>query len=242
MIPYNTEINIFKTLFQKGNYKKLKINDTIKDVLKKYNISFKIARAIVSNYTTDHVIKQHHLINHKLKKLHITDENILEVSKKIDFPPYQLLRMCEKNYKRKFKGETIELCLKNDDYSNPINMRKIGEKALQFEKRLEKYLKKSGLEYQTQDDLTKIGSQLTPDFLLKEPLLYKGEKIIWIDAKNSFGANNSFSRKNLDKQNKKYNNYFGQGLFVFHYSYSDELKIDKGIFIDYNEFKLLLNI
>jgi len=242
MIPHTIEINIFKTLFQKGNYKKLKINNTIKDVLKNYNITFKIARAIVSNYTTDHVIKQHHLINHKLKKLHITDDNILEVSKKIDFPPYQLLKMCEKSYGRKFKGETVELCLKNDDYSNPLNMRKIGEKALKFEKRVEKYLKKSAIEYQTQDDLIKIGSKLTPDFLLKEPLIYKGDKIIWIDAKNSFGANNSFSRKNLEKQNKKYNDHFGQGLFIFHYSYSDALKINKGIFIDYDEFKKLLRV
>lgn len=234
MIPYTTEINIFKSLFQKGNYKKVKISD---DILKKYNITFKIARAIVSNYTTDHVIKQFHLIQHKINKLQITDENILEVSKKIDFPPYQLLKMCEKRYGQKYKNEIVKLCLENDDYSN---MKKIGEKALKFEKRVEKYLKKSNIEYQTQDDLTKLGSKLTPDFLLKEPLIYKGEKIIWIDAKNSFGANNSFSRKNLNKQNKKYNDYFGQGLFVFHYSYSDALKIANGIFTDYDEFKKLL--
>ena len=107
MIPYSTEINIFKSLFKKGNYTKFKKNSTVKSILEKYNIKFKIARAIISNYITNHIIKQHHIINNKLKQLHITDDNLLEISTKIDFPPYQLLKLCEKRFGKKFKTETL---------------------------------------------------------------------------------------------------------------------------------------
>ena len=49
------------------------------------------------------------------------------------------------------------------------------------------------------------------------------KKVNWIDAKNFYGANTDFNKKNIKKQSKKYVEQLGNGCIIFKYGFSSKL-------------------
>lgn len=187
----------------------------------------------------NHWFTSHHT---KLAQIHdickLYNNNLLTLSKKYDIPPYQLFNWITK--KCSIASQERDVAIANDDYTNPEKQRLSQEQAERFERHIARQLKKAGIPYQTQDELIKTGSHLTPDFLIQTPIQLDGKLIHWIDAKNYYGGNNPFTKKSLKPQAKKYNIAYGQGLFVFRYSYADKLMIDNTNLMSYKEFKQAL--
>ena len=221
MISKRLEKLIFQTTFQKGNYTRLRKRD-VKNILESHNLKFKYLNAIRNNHIMNHIIQRHHTIvklKPEIEKLYKNGKTLLDLSQQYDFPLYGLAKILDIT---SIPDNMKEM----DNYMNPDVGRIVNKKAQAFEQKLEAKLRKLGLKFKTQDDLIREGISPTPDFLLDQPYTLKdGTTIIWIDAKNMFGGDNWFTRSKLKKQNEKYIKHFGQGMFVFRYSYSKALKL-----------------
>ena len=236
MISLELEFDIFHRFFIKGEYIKLDKNDpSLQSFLQKNEIKFKYVNAIRNNHITNHIIQQHHKIVYKKAKIlkeYERGESVLELSKKYDYPPFGLSKILNIN---------IDIPENLDSFTNPKISKMVNEKSYRFEIVLGEKLKKLGLKFRTQEDLIAQGVSPTPDFLFDEEItLNSGEKIIWIDAKNSFGGNNKFTKSRLKKQNDKYIKHFGHGMFVFRYSYSEGIKLDNTILSEFKQLRKIL--
>ena len=101
-------------------------------------------------------------------------------------------------------------------------------------------MKKSGVEFETEDDLKKAQTAderfgkpvATPDFFFKAPITVNGKLLNWLEIRNypmfdlegvvAAPADSGASAKPLSKivknvlrQSSKYNRHFGNGAFVF---------------------------
>jgi len=226
------DVKIFNDLFVKGNYKKFKPNKNLKN---KYGLKLKYIRAIYVNHLHNHIIRRHPIVKHKLKYIKLT--NPIKLSKKLDYPPNLLLKMLIKYFKFQPSKKLEEKCLKLDYYNNPDYYVKSKYNSYLFEKKLQKLFNSNN--YKTEEQLKKEKYKLTPDILFTIPFIYENKSIFWIDGKNYFGGYNKFTISTIVKQYKKYNDYFGEGMFVFRYGYSKYLtsKLKNITIVSYDEIK-----
>lgn len=237
-ISKSVEDLIWKSFFTPGVYTKPRLED-LRKFSKQHNIKPSYILAILSNRITNHWFISHHKRVARLSQICASyKNNLLTLSRKFDIPPYQLYNWITK--KCSLPSLERDTAVANDDYTTPEKQRLSQQQAERFERHIARQLEKAGIEYQTQDDLIKSGSRLTPDFLLHDPLYLDGKTIYWIDAKNYFAGKNPFTLKSLKPQAKKYNQAFGNGIFVFRYSYSQNLKIEGTSLISYKELKTKL--
>ena len=58
---------------------------------------------------------------------------------------------------------------------------------------------------------------LTPDFLLKNPVIINKFTVYWIEVKNYVYYGNIILESGIKKQANKYYNKYGSGIFIFKY-------------------------
>ena len=92
------------------------------------------------------------------------------------------------------------------------------------------WLDGQGISYTTENDRRDEGVK-TPDCLLDEPLMFKGNKIFWIESKASFGDAVEF-RYNCTHQLIPYTELFGPGMVVYWTGYVDGLETPDGILLE----------
>lgn len=96
---------------------------------------------------------------------------------------------------------------------------------------LHQWLDKQGISYRTENDLRdEEGFTKTPDALLDSPVMYKGQKIYWVESKASFGDNTEF-KFNSRKQLIPYTKLFGPGLVVYWVGCLDDLECPPDVFV-----------
>ncbi len=220
-----------------------------------YNFSKKIILSIRANLVRDHMIKKNYYLKLNSSKI-FSDYNkyidILELSKKYDGSPLNILRLIfKKKYKDKINllikkpylmnsrdSDELSKAIKYDIYA-VINQDEILKKSMEFENKIKTILDKYNIEYKTQEELAmeqqknKGKITITPDFLLKDKISINNIEIKWIDAKNYFGTNTSYLKKNIKKQMTKYIDKWGKGAIIFNLGFSSKLEISDILFIDY---------
>ena len=123
-----------------------------------------------------------------------------------------------------------------------VNQDEIQERAGQFERQIEDVLKKIGVKYKTQNQLTEeqiksCGKAFsTPDFLIESELTINGHEIKWIDAKNFFGSNVSFVKTKINEQTKKYIKNYGKGSIIFNLGFNESYFDSNIFFLSWNAF------
>jgi hypothetical protein len=65
-----------------------------------------------------------------------------------------------------------------------------------------------------------------------DELKINGENIAWIDAKNFYGANVSFTKKKTKKQMNRYIDEWGTGAIVYRHGFCDGLHIPAVMMLD----------
>jgi hypothetical protein len=210
------------------------------------------------------IIRSHMILNHKkiiLNNSNIINNydngiNILELSKKYDASPLNLLRLIFKfKYKTKLTQliknniildnkdkEQIKIAIDNDIYAL-INQDIILKKSNNFELKIEKILDSKNIKYKTQNQL--IDEQIkesniitnTPDFLILDDLYINDIKINWIDAKNFYGLDSKFVKKKIEKQTKKYLEKWGSGSIIFNLGFGSKLNFNDILLIDFYSFE-----
>ena len=154
-----------------------------------------------------------------------TAEQILNLSKKHNFPPIRLAQIIY--MKKELPHELMKALLPYDSYTIE-NHEQSRQESLKFEHKISKLLDNQRIVYMSEEELRQVPSPYTPDFLLLSPLFLFNKTIHWIDAKNYYGANVYLVIKNIQKQGNKYFDAYGYGMFVFNHGFSKYLvKSDK---------------
>lgn len=223
------------------------------------NFSIEIISSIRATMVRTHMISSH---SHLIKKSsdiisdYTSGSDILELSKKYDGSPLNLLRIIfQKKYNTKLtkiiknkkildnrdKSE-LQIAVSSDSYAL-INQNEILKNATIFENKIAKILDSKGIKYKTQEDLVREQKQdnsvptNTPDFLLQSDLTINGIKINWIDAKNFYGSDSKFIKKKIIKQTKKYIDEWGTGSIIFNLGFSSKLQFENILLIDFESFE-----
>ena len=244
--PDKIELNVYDNLIKE-------------DILKKYNITINIILSIRSSNIKEKMIKNYGKLQYNFKNI-INDYNnnidILSISTKYDGSPLNLLRLIftkkypEIKLKKLFNNPSFllehdkkefKIAYDNDDYGL-INQDDILRESELFEEDINKILSINNIKFKTQNDLTKeqiekYGKPIcTPDFLLESTLIINGININWIDAKNFYGSNTSFVKKNIQKQTSKYLKVYGDGAIIFKLGFNEEIEkiSNKILFINYD--------
>ncbi len=124
----------------------------------------------------------------------------------------------------------IREAVKNDIVYSPEANDRQKERGLWGENLLHEWLDGQGIGYRTENDLRGEEATKTPDCLLDEPVLYKGNKICWVESKASFGDNIEF-RFNSRKQLVPYTQLFGPGLVVYWVGCLDDLECPENVYV-----------
>lgn len=241
----------------------LKKNIITSPKFKQYNITLEQIQSIRSSFVKNKMINKHPFLLKNTNKI-INDYNnkinILEISKKYDGSPLNIMRviLLKTNSKEKVKKifnnpsllneydyNQFILAKENDDFAL-INQDETLKKAIDFEKQIEEILIKNNIIYKTQEDLTQeqIKSHgkafSTPDFLIESELIINNREIKWIDAKNFYGSNIKFVKSKIKEQTKKYINNYGNGCIIFNLGFNEIYAENPNIlFISWNSFNNL---
>lgn len=218
-------------------------------------ISNELIKSIRSSFVKNHMVKKHFILKNNIEKI-IKDYNegidILKLTSKYDISPLNILReIFYKKYGSKlskliikpdlldpYDYSQLKIAIDNDEYAL-IDNSKILKESINFEKKIEDFLKSNSIKYVTQEELAKeqlkeFGRIInTPDFLIKSDFFINDRKINWIDAKNFYGTKIPFIKDKIKKQTLKYLDKWGPGCIVFNYGFNENLKFTNILFVDY---------
>ncbi len=171
---------------------------------------------------------------------------VLELAKKTDQPPMNVLRVILQQMK--WSKEKVKKALRDPkqfenrerneflaaesmDLVSMVNQSEIHDYSDQFEDLLSDWLTQRKIRFVRQKQLEaeqkkEFGKAIvTPDFLILDQVLIDGIPCHWIDCKAFYGANLQFSIKNAKKQMARYINHWGSGAIVYLQGFSAEIKI-----------------
>lgn len=267
VLPDDVEKEIIKLINKKAPicYKKLsdreskylekKIINNVKYA--KYNINLEQIQSIRSFYIKNKMIKKHpYLLSNtqNILKDYAEKKDILLISKKYDGSPLNIMRiiLTQTNSKKKIKKlfnkpelldeydyKEFEIAKNNDDFAL-INQYEIQKQAEQFERHIEEVLKRMGVKYKTQNELSKEQIEShgmafsTPDFLIESELKINEHIVKWIDAKNFFGSNVSFMKTKIIDQTKKYIKNYGNGSIIFKLGFNESYYNSNILFLSWD--------
>jgi hypothetical protein len=123
----------------------------------------------------------------------------------------------------------VEELLAADLIYSPRGMELQRERGRKGEERMQRWLDKHGIGFRTEKDLRGKYAK-TPDALLDEPIIFYGQKLMWIESKANFGDDVEL-RKNLKRQLGPYTELFGEGAVVYWYGYVDGAQSPDGILL-----------
>ena len=122
----------------------------------------------------------------------------------------------------RLRRDLAEACKKDLIYS-PDGINRQRDRGKWGEDKLQEWLDKRGIEYQTEADL-RGKQQKTPDTLLEKPLRLDGIDRMWIESKATFGDPIELKR-HVKKQMKPYHTLFGDGMVVYWFGYVEDARV-----------------
>lgn len=224
-------------------------------------LSIKIIESIKNNFTREYMIYTHKKIISNEKKIiseYITGTNLLDLVKKYDGSPLNLLRIIFKSIYGKKLTQIIanksilnsrdlnefEWAISHDNYAL-VNQNEILAESIKFENKIKDVLVKLGVKFKTQSELAEEQIEQTnkafntPDFLILDDLFINNFKINWIDAKNFYGSFTKFMVNKIKYQTDKYINTWGTGCIIFSLGFNSNLHIDNIKMVNFNSFSEL---
>jgi len=236
-------------------YKSIKTRDDVPELSKKYGIEEDILLSILSQKTVRNVKKDYYPIMNRVQELvKLWDKGLsfFDISSKLSFSAILISTMIlkEKGYNKKdirnilnnpesiederIKNE-IKKAIEVDIAYSPESSKIQRENGKKGEEMLKEYLDRKELHFLREDDLRKLGSGKTPDFLLKKPIKIRGRKVFWFESKASFCDYIEF-KQDYNKQLKHYISLFGPGIVVYWKGYIDDIITDKRVLVADKDF------
>lgn len=166
-----------------------------------------------SDSTKAKIIK---LVNNSIQNGDKLSQIILESAERYRIPPMVIL-----NYIAKHCPDIVPLmpeiktAITTDDVSTPdagTLMRKRSEEA---ELKLYNVMQKLNIDFVTEEELKREGSQFTPDVIFRKETYINDQRVYWIDIKDYMLYDSELNMESLRKQVAKYTMAFGQGALIF---------------------------
>ncbi len=218
-------------------------------------ITDQLIKSIRSGYMKNHMITRHSNLKKNKDKIISDYKNgldVLKISGMYDISPLNILRevfldkyktklsklILNPNLMSEYDYFQLKEAIDNDEYAL-IDNTQVFKDSIEFEKKIENFLKSNSIKYKSQEELTKEqikshGKPInTPDFLIKSDLYINGFKINWIDAKNFYGSKIPFVKDKIKRQTLKYLHEWGPGSIIFSLGFNEKLKFTNILFIDY---------
>lgn len=250
-VRHNIVVKIFKEIYKLSTVMPLYESESkiLDKIARKYDVAKRVVYSIRNLSRIQHEILHPRLTSSDETKI---DKRIDEICDAID-NKYELRRIFRNiDLPAKIVAQYLIIKLGNREnlvkIINDFNMYEISsnKKAKEFEILIENYLIGKNISFKNEVKLKAEGiTDATPDVLLINPLKFtfqnRSHTVYWIDAKNYFFCNVGFIKKSLKKQATKYDNKFGQGLFIFSHGYDIELadtflKTHNTLIISYKDF------
>jgi len=234
----------------------------IAQLAREFNIDEQAVISIRNVVLKEKIISNYHRMNHKIRMIaaeYKSGDSIIELSRKHDFPPVNLLRgiFLELGYRSDvlyalfsdrakatdcLRGRDIiqyEIAQQNDaeTYFNQAQVAKI---AAHNEALFIDFLKSLDIKMKTQDDLVEEQVSrhgraiITPDVLFMEPVYINGALVKWIDFKNYVGTTAKFLLRSNLEQAARYTAKYGIGALAYRHPFVDGLKIGDTIILNCN--------
>ncbi len=231
-------------------YKSINTRDDVPELASKYEIEEDILLSILSQKTVRNVKKDYYPVMNRIRELtKLWDRGLsfFDIASKLSFSPILIASMIlkEKGFNKKdikeimhnpdsiederIKNEILKAIEVDIAYS-PQSSKIQRENGKNGEEMLKVYLDKKEIQFLREDDLRKLGSGKTPDFLLKKPIKIRGRKVFWFESKASFCDYIEF-KQDYNKQLKHYISLFGPGIVVYWKGYIDDIVTDKRVLV-----------
>lgn len=236
------------TMISAGDYKivysGLCIDCDLDALSLKYGLNVDTLKAILHQKIVRDTMHNHHQNKknaEKIKKQWENGETILEISKKINFPPVMtawlilenkgtgrshfrlMLRNPEKIPQTRLRNEITEALEKDMVYSpRAISQQVVRSKIVEDAAR--KWLTGKGIQYIDEKEAKERKHLKTPDFLLKKPITHGKHKLHWVECKASFGDEFE-TKRDYQKQLKHYVKLYGTGMVVYWDGFLDSVKL-----------------
>ncbi len=264
-VPHKAEESIRNIVAKRGEYGWLpdeRVDEIAKFVSNK-NITLEQALSLRSAILQEKSVKTFSRLQReapRIRKMYDEGQSVVELSKRLDFPPMNLFRailMAKGWSKKKIKDslrspskglnkrdfEEFKQAEAADRVSN-VDQQETHERADVFEELLCDFFEERGVRFRKQKEM--VDEQMrehgrpvrTPDLLLLDHVTINGKPIAWIDAKHYYGASVDFQRRKTTKQMKRYIEEWGMGAIVFRHGFSEKLYIPGTILLDSSQLNL----
>jgi len=192
-----------------------------------------------------------------------TGKNIINLSKRYDYPPINLLKaiFINQGYDKKSINKVFRLQCKPDDVllQHDCKQFNLAEKcdvdsmtqqlryaqvAADNEMLLIDFFKKLGIKLSTQEDLveeqTKMHGRavMTPDILFRDTVFINGVRVHWIEYKDYACTDAHYLLLRNIEQVKKYTKTWGTGAICYNHSYVSSIIIPETLILDATALKI----
>ncbi|RJU83709.1 MAG: hypothetical protein DWB99_01760 [Candidatus Poseidoniales archaeon] len=250
-VPLKEEAEMAKLVIRKGEFGWLDDArvDEIADLVKNRDMTLDQVLSLRSALLQQKTVYGHGRLKSRSKallRLYNEGINVVDLSKKFDFPPMNIFRviLAEKKWSKsrikeslrtpsklsKREQEEFEMAEAADRVSN-VDQTETHVRADLFEDILSDWFESKGVRLRRQPEMVseqkkELGRPVkTPDILFLDLVEINGKPIAWIDAKHFYGADVDFQRKKMVKQMNRYIEEWGSGAIVYRHGFSENLFI-----------------
>jgi hypothetical protein len=235
-------------------YNKLNIYSDIEKVAKSTGYDKEMLLVLYTQKVVRKATSRFYKVKNRVPELHGSwkkGKTILELSRKLDFPPVLLglLVLTEEGIGRKtYRNilndlnkaptprirEELKQVIKKDSIYSPKGYQIQFERGKFSEQEINDWLESKNVTFKVEAEL-RNNYPKTPDFLLDKPLNVRGTNIHWIESKATFGDAHEI-HKNLKSQLKPYKELFGPGMVIYWFGFITPSPLTDGILIESKEF------
>ena len=265
-ISLKVEAEMAKLVVRKGEFGWLDDArvDEIGEIVKTKEMSLEQVLSLRSALLQQKTVYSHGRLKSRAKvllRLYNEGVNVVDLSKRFDFPPMNIFRaiLAEKKWSKsrikeslrtpsklsKREKEEFERAEAADRVSN-VDQSETHLRADLFEDILSDWFESKGVRLRRQTEMVseqklEHGRPVrTPDILFLDLVEINGKPIAWIDAKHFYGADVDFQRKKMTKQMNRYIEEWGAGAIVYRHGFSENLFIPGCTLLDANALDLSL--
>ena len=250
-VPLKEEADMAKIVIRKGEFGWLDDArvDEIAEIVKQRDMTLDQVLSLRSALLQQKTVYGHGRLKSRSKvllRLYNEGVNVVDLSKRFDFPPMNIFRviLAEKKWSKsrikeslrtpsklsKREREEFEMAEAADRVSN-VDQTETHIRADLFEDILSDWFESKGVNIRRQPEMVteqkkELGRPVkTPDILFLDLVEINGKPIAWIDAKHFYGADVDFQRKKMVKQMNRYIEEWGSGAIVYRHGFSENLFI-----------------
>lgn len=263
-VPLTEEAEVAKIVLRKGEFGWLD-DETVSGIgkiVEDRNMNLDQALSLRSALLQQKTVYGHGRLKSRSKvllRLYNDGVNVVDLSKRFDFPPMNIFRviLAEKKWSKsriketlrtpskldKREREEFEMAESADRVSN-VDQSETQIRADLFEDILADWFELKGVRLMRQTEMVsqqklELGRPVrTPDILFLDLVEINGKPIAWIDAKHFYGADVDFQRKKTVKQMNRYIEEWGSGAIVYRHGFSENLFVPGCTLLDANTLDL----